>query len=134
MKILLHTDDLLKDLSPEVATADSDRIKQKLEAYYGSAGMVPVVSVDGDVVTVELDLEQEEAFGRDYDRASNLAQSGKYSEARGLLESLIERHPAISDLHRMYAQVLFEGGDGEAAVDPLIDALRWNRRTSTPSS
>ena len=61
---------------------------------------------------------------------------GKYLRAREILERLVGRYPAESDLHLMLAQTCFEAGDGEAAVAPLIDALRWdpeNRSNRTKS-
>jgi len=126
LKIVLDRQSLLPDLFPNTDASDSEEIKRRLEAHYGKAGLVPTVTVNERTVVVELDTEAEAAFGRDYDRASALAQSGKYAAARGALETLIQKHPAVSDLHRMLAQVLFEDGDGEAAVDPLIESLRWD--------
>lgn len=126
MILVFRTRDLLSDLFPGLADASPEDIKRRLEAHYGKVGATPHVVVDPDVVTVEFDRALEDAFSRDLDRATSLATAGKYRQAKRLLESLIERHPSVSDLHRMYGQALFEEGDGEAAVDHLIEALRWD--------
>ena len=131
MTILIPRDALLDDLFPEAG----DDLERAITDYYTVGPVRPTVSVGDDVIQIDIDVEQTEAYQADFDKATGFAQRGKYRRAREILERLVQRYPAESDLHRMLAQTHFEAGNGEAAVDPLIDGLALGPpRTATPWS
>ena len=122
MTIFISRDALLADLFPEAG----DDLEGAIADYYAVGPVRPTVTVGADFVRIDVDVEQTEAYQADLDKAMGFAQRGKTGRAREILERLVQRYPAASDLHRMLAQTYVEAGDGEAAVDPLIDALRWD--------
>jgi len=53
-------------------------------------------------------------------------EAGEFPKARTLLQDLVDRRPAHSEYHRLLGQVCAELGEPDAAIDHLIDALRWD--------
>ena len=56
----------------------------------------------------------------------SLAENGKYDEAKELAADLIDKTPHVSEYHRILGQIHSETGNQDAAIDSLIDALKWN--------
>ena len=55
---------------------------------------------------------------------------GEYynSEAKPILQKLIEKNPTNSEYHRVLGQILSDEGDQEEAINSLIDSLRWDSK------
>jgi tetratricopeptide (TPR) repeat protein len=67
---------------------------------------------------------------KEYLKAVNFCESGKYSLAKPLLEKLIKNNPTVSEYHRILGQIHSKEGDHEKAIDYLIDALKWDTNNS----
>lgn len=133
MTILHPITDLLFDLFPE-ANGERKALVDAMRRFYTSEGIEPTVTVQGDMVQVVLDVESVKEERRTYQKAVADCEAGEYAKARTLLEDLITRRPAHSEYHRLLGQVVAELGEPEAAIDHLIDALRWIEGTPMPSS
>ena len=94
MTILIPRDALFGDLFPEAA-GDIERV---IADYYAVGPVRPTVTVDDDVVRIEVDVERTHAYQADFDKAVGLAQRGKLLRSRKILERLVEAYPAESDL------------------------------------
>jgi Tfp pilus assembly protein PilF len=64
----------------------------------------------------------------DYRKVVSFCEKGKYSEAKPLLQKLIEKNPTNSEYHRIMGQILSDEGNQEEAINHLIDALRWDSK------
>lgn len=126
MTILIPREALLPDLFP----SSGDELYAALIEYYSVGPVLPRVQIENEVIRIDVDIEQSEAYKADYDKAVAFAERGKYLRAREVLERLVKMYTTESDLYRMLAQTYFETGDREAAVNYLIDALRWNPENS----
>lgn len=129
MQIYLKKDAFLRQLFPgleEAGWQDDARLSQHLRNAYSRGGYTPEVSVEGNVIRIQVD-EAEAANTHDaYERAVQLAQRGQYAEAKAIIEPLLEKGSQNAELYRIYGQMLAEEGETEQAIDHLIEALRWN--------
>lgn len=57
-----------------------------------------------------------------------LCEQGNFTEAKPILENLIEKNPTNSEFYRIMGQILSEEDDQEEAINYLIDALRWDSK------
>ncbi len=75
-------------------------------------------------------MNEEEAASTNeaYERAVQLAQRGKYTEAKAIIGPLLEKGAQNAELYRIYGQILAEEGDRAGAMNHLIDALKWDPR------
>lgn len=101
-------------------------LEEKLTEFYTYGSIEPDVEVTGETVRVDVDTDSIEEFRDQYDWGVELAEEERYGKAQEVFEELLEKHPGVSDLHRMYAQTFFEEGDIEKALDCVIPALRWD--------
>ncbi|MFZ4401419.1 MAG: tetratricopeptide repeat protein [Bacteroidales bacterium] len=62
----------------------------------------------------------------DYRKTVDLCEKGRYTEAKPILQKLIQHNPGNSEFHRIMGQILSDEGKQDDAIDCLIDALRWN--------
>lgn len=113
---------------PDLADLQNDPevLEEKLTEFYTYGSIEPNVEVTDETVRVDVDTDSIEAFESQYDRGVKLAEEGRYEKARAVFEELLEEHPGVSDLHRMYSQTFFEEGNIEDALDHVIPALRWD--------
>ena len=126
MQIIHLINDFLFEIFPDIKGADGEKIIEVFKDYYTYKVFQPNVEVKGNTVIVDIDTSAIIDQESDYNRAVNLCEKGRFSEAKPLLAQLIEKNPANSEYHRIMGQVLSEEGDNESAIDCLIDALRWN--------
>ncbi|MCF8425871.1 MAG: hypothetical protein K9I36_03995 [Bacteroidia bacterium] len=128
MQIIHKIDDFLFTIFPELIGGGNDLIVSTLEDYYTYGPFKPKVNTDNGWVKIEIDtptiLSQED----DYRKTVALCEKGKYSEAKPILNKLIEKNPTNSEYHRIMGQILSDEGDQEQAINCLIDALRWDSR------
>ena len=131
MQIIHLIDDFLFEIFPETKGADNDKIIEVFKDYYTYKVFQPKVEVKGNIVVVDIDTSAIADQERDYNRAVNLCEKGRFSQAKPLLSTLIEKNPSNSEYHRIMGQVLSEEGDFESAINSLIDALRWNPKNES---
>lgn len=127
MQIIHKIDDFLFTIFPELAK-DYSLIIPTLENYYTYGPFKPKVSIDKDIVKIDIDLPTINAQDADYKKVIDLSEKGKYSEAKPILRKLIYKNPTISEYHRILGQILSDEGDQEEAINCLIDALRWDSK------
>lgn len=127
MQIRIPFSAILFDLFPD-AKGDRAALLEAMRSYYTVRGVVPEVAEDGDTIVLKVDVEQ--VFGREklFREAVGLCERGKFQEGRERLAKLVAEDPTHSEYHRMLGQIASELGDADAAIDHLIDALRWDPR------
>jgi len=104
------------------------QIVKELENYYTYGPFKPKITVDGEWVTIEIDNPTILSQEADYRKTVALCEKGKYSEARQILKTLIDKNPTNSEYHRIMGQIRSDEGDQDEAVNYLIDALRWDSK------
>jgi len=125
MTITHKIDDFLIELFPE-SEGDRDKLKESIKRFYTVGAVEPTVEVDGDLVHITLDVDRIETDSKQFDRLVSLAENEKYDEAKELAADLIEQSPHVSEYHRILGQIQSETGNEDAAIDSLIDALKWD--------
>jgi len=97
-----------------------------MRAYYTVRGVAPQVSAEGEDILLHVDTER--IMGREklFREAVNLCEKRLFAEGREKLNALVAEDPTHSEYHRMLGQVASELGEPDAAIDHLIDALRWD--------
>lgn len=126
MQIIHKINDFLFTIFPELENANEKEIFNAIQKYYTYGPFVPKVTIDNDIVTVEVDTEIIVTQDADYNKTIALCEKGKFDEAKIILEKLILKNPSNSEYHRILGQVLSEQGDQDEAINALIDSLRWN--------
>lgn len=127
--IIIHKlDEFLFELFPQVVESnfDKDVIRRVLTEFYSAGAHRPVITFDKDFVKIEIDTDTIEAQDTSYRRVIELAEKGKFDEAKRLLIELLEETPAVSEYYRILGQIYSEEGDQDKAIDNLIDALKWD--------
>ncbi len=125
MTIIHPLDSLIYDLFPD-AKGDDNKLIEAAKRYYSVGPFNPQVRITNGNLVVEIDdltIVQQKAR---YDKVVALCERGQFAQAKKDIVELIKDSPQISEYHRILGQVLSEEGDQEAAIDALIDALRWN--------
>ncbi len=127
MQIIHKIDNFLFTIFPALAK-DHDSIIPTLENYYTYGPFKPKITIDDDIVKIDVDLPEINSQDADYKKMIDLSEKGKYTEAKPILQKLIEKNPTISEYHRILGQILSDQGDQEEAINSLIDALRWDSK------
>ena len=103
MVILFKLSDVTLDLFPDL-TKFVDNIsvnKQSIIEYfvkeYTSGPFLPDVSIDVDIVSLNIDTEKIEKYSDEFNKATNYCDRGEYSKAKPILERLLKLNPTISD-------------------------------------
>lgn len=117
--------DLLYDLF-EVDKGNESSLQQRMIEYYTFNGIEPQVQIRDGNVRVSLDVSLIAVTEKDYRKAISLCERGKFEEASKELRHLLGINPTNSEYHRLLGQVESELGKPDAAIDALVDALRWN--------
>lgn len=129
MIIIHRIDDFLFDLFPKAKTSGGDKLetlKQIIEEFYTYGPFRPKVTIENDLLKVEVDTHGIVNQEADYRRVVSLCEKRKYAEAKPLLQNLIKKNPTNSEYHRIFGQILSDEGNQDEAINYLIDALRWN--------
>ena len=129
MDIYHPIDDLLFGLFPD-AKGDRTLLMDLMRKFYTHGNIEPKVSVENDLVRVTIDTEQIEKRQAAFAKAVAKCEAGQFEQAREQLEDLVAKEPNNSEYHRLLGQVCSELGDQEAAIDHLIDALRWEPKNT----
>lgn len=130
MQIIHRIDDFLFTLFPKAEGGGNDLLINYLESYYTFGPFKPRVKIDREFVIVEIDTSTIQSQDSDYRKVIALCERGKYSEAKPILENLIEHNPTNSEFHRIRGQIFSDEGKQEEAIDCLVDALRWDPKNS----
>ncbi|MCB0553455.1 MAG: tetratricopeptide repeat protein [Phaeodactylibacter sp.] len=127
MVIIIPKDELLHilfpGLQPDAAEADILRAFRK---QYTIGNYTPDIKIDGAQVAIHFDEHLAQAARETQQRIIALSEKGQYAQAKALLEPIIQAGASNSELYRIYGQILYQEGDTDAAMNHLIDALRWN--------
>lgn len=120
--------DILFELFPKAKDFGNDLnvLMQEIKDYYTLSVYQPIVTNDGDTITIEVNTKNIIEEKPDFDKAVLLCEIGNYTEAVPIFKSLIAKNPTVSEYHRIYGQILSDVGDNEKALNCLIDALKWN--------
>jgi Flp pilus assembly protein TadD len=130
MTIIHKVNDFLYSLFPETELFGKDpaRLTEYLTDFYTFGPYRPKVTVDSDVVTVQVDTKAINSQQGEYNKILQLCEKRQFAQAIPRLRKLIEQNPTVSEYHRVLGQALSEMGDQQAALDALVDALRWDPR------
>lgn len=126
MQIVHKINDFLYTLFPELENANEKEIINAIKKYYTYGPFVPKITVNKDIVIIDVDTETILTQDGDYNKTVALCEKGRFDDAKIILEKLIQKNPSNSEFHRILGQILSEQGDQDEAINALIDALRWN--------
>lgn len=126
MQIIHQINDFLYTIFPDLLGASELKIKDTIQKYYTYGPFVPKITLNNDLVIIDVDTETIQTQDADYNKTVALCEKGQFEEARIILEKLIQKNPSNSEFHRILGQILSEQGNQDEAIDALIDALRWN--------
>jgi tetratricopeptide (TPR) repeat protein len=126
-----HTlNDFLYSLFPDAEAfgQSPEKLIEHLTDFYTFGPYRPIVTIKGDLVEVKVDAHAINSQQGEYNKVLKMCEAGQFSQALPRLRKLIEQNPAVSEYHRVLGQVLSEMGSSDAAIDALIDSLRWDPR------
>jgi len=128
MQIIFKNDDMLFSIFPEAQKYGNDReiLLKEIKAYFSYGPYIPKVSVNNDLIIVDVDTPSISKHEKDYHKVVELCTKGKYSLAKPILTKLIKENPSVSEYHRFLGQIYSDEGNQDLAIDKLIDALRWD--------
>jgi tetratricopeptide (TPR) repeat protein len=126
MQIIHKINDFFFTLFPDFRFDNQDVIVVAMKKQYTYGPFVPTVTLEEDLVIIEVDTETILTQDADYNKTVALCDKGKFDQARPILENLIDKNPTNSEFHRILGQILSEQGDQDEAINALINSLRWN--------
>jgi len=130
MKIIFPKEDFLYTLFPELTNSDDNHIAKTLSDYYTYNQLKPTVTIDNELIVVEIDINTIQRHEIDYQRVISFCEKGNFKDAKPILSKLIAENPTNSEYHRIMGQILSDEGDQDEAINCLIDALRWNPKNA----
>lgn len=129
MELRIPIADLAVLLGQEASTLEVERLREKLEDFYGFLPDAASVAVEGDMVVLRwpetADSKKAEAE-RLAKKAAQRAQRGEHAKARDILKTVLELDPSATDARRDLAMVCVELGEMEEAKNHLIEVLKLN--------
>ena len=125
MQITHRIDDFLYAIFPNVRKGDLESLNQAINDYYTIGGIKPKLTIEDGLVSIELDVPAIVAQKADFRNVIRLCEQGRYSQAKPILNRLIQQNPTDSEYHRILGQILSDEGDQDEAINSLIEALRW---------
>lgn len=126
MKIVHHINSFFFKIFPELENVEEEQMVSALKKYYSHGPFKPAITVNNDLVTIEIDTDAIIEQEKDYKKTVELCEKGKYDEAKPILEELLKRNPANSEYHRIMGQILSDEGKQDEALNHLIEAIRWD--------
>jgi tetratricopeptide (TPR) repeat protein len=128
MTITHQISDFLFDLFPKAKDFSNsiDILQQEIRDYYTISVFQPVVTVNGNTISVEINASKINTEKPLFDKVISYCEKGDYANAKPILNDLIQRNPTVSEYHRILGQILSDEGKNEDAINCLIDALKWN--------
>lgn len=130
MRIIHNLDAVLYRLFDLEEGDGTEKLLERIAAYYSVGGYSPKVGIEGNVVVVDIDADavRDELHLQEVVR---YAEAGNYAKAKELLDGLLAKERKHSEYYRIYGQMLSDEGEQEKAVDYLIDALKWNPKNTS---
>lgn len=132
--IIVHKiDSFLLELFPNArgVTNSKEALAKVIEEFYSHGLIKPKVSIEGETVVVEIDIDKTVSQVAHFKKAVSLCEEGKYNEAKAILLDLLHKDPTNSEYYRIYGQVLSDQGNTEEAINYLIDSLRWDPKNGS---
>ena len=126
MQITHKINDFFFTLFPNLISDNKEVITAAMKKQYTYGPFVPTVTLQEDLVIIDVDTETILTQDADYNKTVALCDEGKFDDARTILEKLIDKNPTNSEFHRILGQIHSEQGDQNEAINALIDSLRWN--------
>lgn len=133
MTIIFRKDAFLYQLFPELQGIDTENdaeLEKALRNISSYAGYTPQITIANDTIVIETSEKESKKINEQYLRIVQLAEKGKFEQVKGLLIPLLKEGSQNADLYRIYGQILEQEGQSEAAMDQLIEALRWNPKNT----
>ncbi len=140
MVIIHKIDDFLFNLFPaskegrkegrKEGDKDLSRLKEEITDYYTFGPYKPKVTIENDLVSIEIDTSSISTQKPDFDAAVKHCEAGRFNKAKPILEKLIKKNPTVSEYHRILGQIYSDEGRHEDAINCLIDALRWDPKNT----
>lgn len=129
MTIIHAISDFLYNLF-EVKQGNTQQLETAIKEYYSYAGHEPEVIFNGDLITININIEKIQSHEADFNKAVRLCETGQFAKAVPILHKLIDQNPTFSEYHRNLGQAFSMMGDNEKAINSLIDALRWDPKNN----
>lgn len=129
MELRITIADLAVLLGPETVSLDIDRLRRKLEDFYGFLPDSAEVQIDKDTVVLtwpEASSSSKTEAQRLAQKAAQRAKQGEHAKARDILKTVLELDPSLTDARRDLAMVCVELGEMEEAKNHLIEVLKLN--------
>ncbi len=126
MQIIYNIDEFFISVFPELKGKSNEELVNYLKEYFTNSTDNPIITLDGNTIIIEMDLPVIDVQTKEYKQALALCNKQMFSEAKPILEKLINQSPSNSEYYRVLAQIHSEFGQHDVAIDTLIDALRWN--------
>ena len=121
-------DKFLYTIFPELEGGGNSLVISRLEDYYSYGPFKPKVTINGDWVSIEINVNDINNQQSDYKKTITLCEQGDFDQAKQILVKLIQQNPTNSEFHRILGQIFSEQGDQESAINCLIDSLRWDSK------
>ena len=128
MQIIHKIDEFLFTIFPELMGGGNSLIINTLEKYFTYGPYKPEVNIENGWVKIVIDTPTIITEDADYKKTIALCEKGKYSDAKPILQKLIEKNHTNSEYYRIMGQILSDEGNQEEAINYLIDALRWDSK------
>jgi tetratricopeptide (TPR) repeat protein len=132
MQIIHKVDDFLFELFSKAKQADKslDVLKEEISRYYTFGPYKPQVSIEDGWLKITIDTPTILSQEADFRKVVLLCEKRRFSDAKPILNGLLEKNKSNSEYYRIYGQIFSEEGNQEDAIDCLIDALRWDPKNS----
>ena len=124
MTVVFRLSDLLHELFPH-DEGDTEALLSAMRAHYRLGDVEPTVTIEGEMVIVEVDEQHSAGHEQLFDEAWKDCTQGRYAAAKPKLLKLVAQAPWNGNYHAILGQVCSELGEQEEAMDHLIEALRW---------
>ncbi|MGL2993489.1 tetratricopeptide repeat protein [Flavobacterium sp. TSSA_36] len=128
MQIIHPINTFFFTLFPSLEKRNEEEITTSLKKYYTYGPFVPKVTIQDQVIYVEVDTMAIVTQEADFNQAVSLCEKRDFQAATTVLKKLILRNPSNSEYHRILGQALSEQGKQDEAINALIDALRWDAK------
>jgi hypothetical protein len=93
MQIIHKINDFFFTLFPDLKSNNKEVITTAMKKQYTYGPFVPTVTLEEDLVIIEVDTETILTQDAEYNKTVALCDKGKFDEARPILEKLIDKNP-----------------------------------------
>lgn len=105
-----------------------EELKKQIEDMYSLNGFKPEVTIEKNMVIVDIDDKTIAKYDEQFHKAAELCAEGKASEGREILSLIVRECPAFSEAYRLLAQLKMNEGLIDEAIDIDVEALKHNPR------